>query len=93
MPLMLASFLVLLYSVILMNRLFNIHHFRSTYKLLDFCYPKTLYQIVSKIHKILKITNKIRNVLNIRDVFKGNNGSLKFEITAKRLYAASQRVL
>lgn len=25
----------------------------------------------SKIHKILKITNKIRNVLNIRDVFKG----------------------
>lgn len=71
MPLMLASFLVLLYSVILMNRLFNIHHFRSTYKLLDFCYPKTLYQIVSKIHKILKITNKIRNVLNIRDVFKG----------------------
>ena len=28
---------------------FNIHHFRSTYKLLDFCYPKTLYQIVSKI--------------------------------------------
>ena len=31
------------YSVI------NIHHFRSTYKLLDFCYPKTLYQIVSKI--------------------------------------------
>lgn len=71
MPLMLASFLVLLYSVILMNRLFNIPHFRSTYKLLDFCYPKTLYRIVSKIHKILKITNKIRNVLNIRDVFKG----------------------
>jgi len=25
----------------------------------------------SKIHKILKTTNKIRNVLNIRDVFKG----------------------
>lgn len=46
---MLASFLVLLYSVILMNRLFNIPHFRSTYKLLDFYYPKTLYQIVSKI--------------------------------------------
>lgn len=41
--------LLSLYSVIFMNRLFNIHHFRSTYKLLDFCYPKTLYQIVSKI--------------------------------------------
>ena len=29
----------------------------------------------------------------IKTIKQYNNGSLKFEITAKRLYAASQRVL
>ena len=44
----------------------------------EFNLPSTLYEIIEKTG--LKLEPQ-------------NNGSLKFEITAKRLYAASQRVL
>ena len=42
----------------------------------------------------LPLINNYTISLNVdKDSMLNNNGSLKFEITAKRLYAASQRVL
>ena len=50
----------------------------------DFYKPKLFYA---------DITQRLNFCICKEVMFCNNNGSLKFEITAKRLYAASQRVL
>ena len=56
------------------------------------CHAKDYRELCLSICEDVLKTGVRRN-LKVFSVILYNNGSLKFEITAKRLYAASQRVL
>ena len=52
------------------------------------CFNKADAYHIAELYATNAVNHQVAN-----EPIIGNNGSLKFEITAKRLYAASQRVL